>query len=107
MPVSFPKIGLDAWKLYKRLLPYGVWTLPNGDQVLFNRKYEPIRVRNAATGAVSVCDPHWVEGDKSTEYFYDDGNGPTVSGAAHAKVASILSKWDEQLPKVQPHQEQG
>lgn len=102
---DYPKITTKAWQqIYRRLLPYGMWTLPNGDQVLFNRNYDPIRIRSKVDGAVNVCHPHWVDGvtDENTVFFYQDDTSPIVSARTHALVAGILADWDNAIPAYRP-----
>lgn len=56
-------------------LPYGVWTLQNGDKVLFNRRYRPIALlRNGASSAVLVGPNQWIRGITDEQWFYHDGH---------------------------------
>ena len=107
---DYPKISLKAWQqLYRRVLPYGIWTLPNGDEVLFNRDYDPIRIRGKADGVVRVCHPHWVDGvtDEQTQFFYQDHTSPTLNAKTHAVVAGILAEWDKAIPAYRPCESRG
>lgn len=97
---DFPKMSAEAFRLYRRLLPYGQWTLETGKLVLFNRDYEPIRIKASDGRSVRTCDPHWVEGIVAEEHFYEDATAPTVTGRTHAKIAIILREWDRLLPRV-------
>jgi len=47
--------------------PYGMWTCTDGEQILFNRKYQPLNDKERLVENI----------DKSKEiFFYDDGSCP-------------------------------
>lgn len=71
-----------GWEYRKTELPYGTWTLANGDQVLFNRYYAPMHQRDA-NGSITSWPrpfkndhnpdgPNWVKWTAQS-WLYDDG----------------------------------
>jgi hypothetical protein len=81
----------DLSSLQRRELPYGVWTLADGGQVLFDRDYFPIWQRSAGA-AVRVTAwrwIHWVE----QNHFFDDDNPPWDDDATKKTCARVLADF--------------
>lgn len=56
--------------------PYGKWTMEDGTQVLFNRRYQPIW-KKQPDGTVIEADKDWeVPEIAIKEYYYDDSCPP-------------------------------
>jgi hypothetical protein len=84
------------------LLPYGVWTLVDGTEVLFDRYYAAMWQRSP-NGVVTAADMNvwypWVKQD----YFYNDGNSPTFNLETRNRLRAILRQWlDEMGIKQRP-----
>ncbi|MNU19517.1 hypothetical protein D3C71_77460 [compost metagenome] len=61
----------------RRTLPYGMWTLFDGRQILFNREYQPILEKKDELRA--YCDHNtWVDHSliETQMYFYNDVTSP-------------------------------
>jgi len=73
----------------KMFMPYGRWTLRDGTDVLFNRRYEPIWKR--INGHVTPADPReWVEGIVGQEWYYKDA---TPFPARRKLAGAVLREW--------------
>ena len=81
------------------LLPYGVWRLERGGEVLFNRKYKAIARRNSWGRNAKVMDgtQHIRDFDKAPcreRYFRDDGNNnPKANRASVLRCYVILGTF--------------
>lgn len=54
------------------LLPYGVWTRATGEEVLFNRFYQPIHERSPDGTIIRAANPkEWIK-HADQRWFYDD-----------------------------------
>lgn len=77
-------------------VPYGVWTCPDGREVLFNRWYEPLWQRGPGDVPPTAADPReWVEFQRQT-WFYN-GEIRTDLAKIAAGVAALTS-WGLAAP---------
>lgn len=82
----------DGWVPLRHMLPYGVWTCPDGRQVLFNRDYTPIWQKDA-NGKVSVADQtEWVEFDRQ-DHFYVEGSEPWMNKETLQRCSDVLMSF--------------
>lgn len=75
-------------------LPYGKWFCENGKEILFNRDYLPIWMKDKA-GKVHQIEPDtWVEDIVRSEFYFDDGSTPW-KGDKYTFVTckNILINW--------------
>jgi hypothetical protein len=56
-------------------MPYGIWTMPDGAIVLFNRQYQPIWYKQKGKPAVEMERSQWVNWEIQIHLFRD-GNSP-------------------------------
>jgi hypothetical protein len=83
----------SAFLRQRRELPYGVWTLADGGQVLFDRDYHPIWQRSPDAGAaIQVAAWRWVDWVQQN-YFFDDDNPPSHDGATKKMCTRILADF--------------
>jgi hypothetical protein len=74
------------------LLPYGMWTLADGTEVLFDRYYAAMWQRspdNVVTKADMNLWYPWVKQD----HFYNDGNSPTFDRKTRNRLKALLQEW--------------
>jgi hypothetical protein len=86
------RFDLSSADRQRRELPYGVWALADGGQVLFNRNYCPIWQRSPDAGATAVQHWRWIDWVQQN-YFFDDGNAPSHDGATKKTCARILADF--------------
>ena len=91
--IYFSRTGSQLWTSRSAFarwndLPYGIWTCPDGREVLFNRFYEPIWQRRTPGSDPEAADPFERVPYEKQAWFYNDG---TRDKAAHAKAA--LAGW--------------
>jgi hypothetical protein len=69
---------------YRTSLSYGVWRCADGSEVLFDRRYQPMRRRHP-DGHVTAADP--AERIPFTEqvWFYNDATSPRVDKATKVR----------------------
>ena len=77
-----------------RFLPYGLWTCPDGRQVLFNRTYKPIYQRTA-DGSVSPADLAERVPWASQSWLYNDG---TSEYRKRLNAHQALKEWGLEAP---------
>jgi hypothetical protein len=83
----------EYWPL-RLYLPYGMWTLEDGTEVLYTRDYKPIWWRSI-DGKVSTREPEWVQGivpNKSTSFF-NDSNPPWKNAKSRELCEEVLLNW--------------
>lgn len=80
---------------WKRInLPYGMWTLSDGTEVLFNRDYIPIYERIGQTVTVANPETYYKNIDKDKNiFYYNDLNQPWINKTTYKKCIEILSEW--------------
>jgi hypothetical protein len=72
-------------------LPYGLWTCPDGSEVLFNRDYCAMWAKSG--GKVFSLEPDtWID-FKKTEYIFEEGISPWDSNEVERKCLRILKNW--------------
>lgn len=76
-------------------LPYGVWTCPDGREVLFNRCYEPIRQRYPGQPPTEADPKEWVPWVHQA-WFYRDGTRTKRA----AGIAAMRDFEDGKPPKT-------
>mgnify|MGYP000117201647 CR=1 FL=1 len=75
----------------RKALPYGMWTTKTGEEVLFNRDYDAIWVRQ--TGKLEpmpVKDPQWVNDVVYQDYFFNDDSSPFDPKTPAKEVRKLL-----------------
>lgn len=75
-------------------LGYGVYILPDGREIVFNRHYEPLWYRNGKHGQIMPADPtERIGSEKGSEtiFFYNDAT-PNKCIAALRGMAKWLQK---------------
>ncbi len=93
---------LADFKPMRLALPYGLWKLADGSEVLFNRDYCPIWQRSAG-GVVSGIAPDLDIRYQSSEHFYDDRSAPYYNNKVTLKKClAVLKDWGvlDQQPEV-------
>lgn len=75
-----------------RLLPYGLYALPDGGLVVFDREYCPIAAINTNTQPTPLDPEHWVE-EKGQVHFYDDGNPPYQDPSVFPQILYLTRYW--------------
>ena len=77
-------------------LPYGVWVTQQGTEILFNRNYQPMWVKNPS-GQITEADPNWwVPNIVKQEWYYDD-NCPPYGDGRKAETKNSLKRVVEAL----------
>lgn len=72
-----PRLLADDWELLLRQrLPYGLWVLSDGCNVLFNRNYKPMLVRQSLATSVTVANPEWWVPWEIQRWFFSDADAP-------------------------------
>ncbi|MEI7608736.1 MAG: hypothetical protein WCJ64_15265 [Rhodospirillaceae bacterium] len=71
-------------------LPYGVWVMEDGSEIIFNREYSPIWRKDPA-GRVRQMEHEWVRGARKRRYLCR-GLGVT-DPKTRASMAAILRRW--------------
>ncbi|MEI7607263.1 MAG: hypothetical protein WCJ64_07750 [Rhodospirillaceae bacterium] len=85
--VKSKSCGAHFWAM--AALPYGVWVLEDGSEVIFNRGYSPIWRKDAA-GQVVPVEHHWVPW-KRQQWFCKGGG--FLYPKIRAELADILRRW--------------
>jgi hypothetical protein len=85
--------GRGRWReLYARWsVPYGVWVIADGREVLFNRLYQPIWQRRPGR-VVEPIEPQWIDW-VSERWFYGDGNAPRVNPSMRRTMDNVLIRF--------------
>ena len=78
----------DWHSLLRAVLPYGVWTLADGREVLFDRSYTPTWQRRPGELATVVLDRDWWVPWTRQRYFFDDLTAPWRPGRDMGKHAA-------------------
>ena len=78
-------------------LPYGMWTCPDGRQVLFNRYYDPILQRYPGLLAITADPSEWVSWEHQ-EWFFKDatcpwGDDPIAAQRSGNLCVALLAEW--------------
>ena len=85
-----PRGRMGRW-----LLPYGMFTVAGGREVLFDRRYNPILQRMNG-GPASPANPgEWVENIIAQRWFY---TGRTPEAECRAAGLAALQAWGWGLP---------
>ena len=83
-----PRVGGGAAMSSPRL-PYGFWTIADGSEVLFNRRYKPLYER--AGDHVTPADPdRWFDDIAAQHWFWRD---TTPEAERRTIGASVLLAW--------------
>jgi hypothetical protein len=78
--------------------PYGRWTTGDGDEVLYNRAYEPIWQRRPG-GQPTVAKPwKWVHDIVKDELFFDDSTPPWRKRETRERCCVVLKEWGLPVP---------
>jgi hypothetical protein len=85
-------------------LPYGIWTLIDGTEVLYDREYQP-RWRRKGKGEPAVAmKPYWIDDIAKKEWLYDPTPGP-LNSAEMKRLLEIEKEFvagKEIVPLVRP-----
>ena len=88
-PVVFrfppPRGRMGRW-----LLPYGMWTVRGGREVLHDRRYNPILQRFNGGPAMPADRTEWVENIIAQRWFY---TGSTPEADCRAAGLAALQAW--------------
>jgi hypothetical protein len=91
-----PDRRVDRW-LFDA--PYGMWTLADGREVLFNRFYAPIAERLHPGAPAVEADPYsWVHWQRQEHYFHDGSFRSSEREATMLKLNAVLKAWG--LPRL-------
>jgi hypothetical protein len=91
-----PRRRVDRWFFD---VPYGMWTLTDGREVLFNRFYAPIGERDSPTSEARRTNTRaWVKWKRQEHYFNDGSFRAAERSATLMKLNSILLAWG--LPRL-------
>jgi hypothetical protein len=79
----------------RQILPYGLWTLADGRQVLFNRGYKPIWERMPGEKA-TAADPDWWVPWSKQQWLFGDSSAPWLLTCPGYPLDFYLrAKWAE------------
>ena len=79
-------------------LPYGYWVLGDSSEVLFDRNYRPMFVRDLDGTVTRVMDGgRWFKW-QTQSYFYDDSNPPGRNRQTRERLIAILARWGIEVP---------
>jgi hypothetical protein len=84
-------MNISDTEYLRKTLPYGMWTTKVGEEILFNRKYEPIWSRTP--GKVEpkhFAEPEWIKDIAHQDYFFNDGTSPFLKGKTAKNVETLL-----------------
>jgi hypothetical protein len=77
-------------------LPYGIWTMADGTQIMFNRQLTPIWSKQPSQYRCTI-DPLDAKIDKSlikeTYYLYSNLTSPQVDAGVLEKCIETLDEW--------------
>jgi hypothetical protein len=87
-----PQKPLGLFIPMRLYLPYGVWTEPDGSQVIFNRDYKPLwRVR--MDGTVDRIEPWlWID-FVDQRFLWEDARTPWRDRILQAELRQLLSEF--------------
>jgi hypothetical protein len=94
--MELPRSVNERRQILRKRLPYGVYVLADGSEVLYNRDYNPID----SSGNVILNDsgkPLWVNHD-SQYFFYNDGCVPSENVEVLTRITNAM-KRKENNPK--------
>lgn len=81
-----------------RHLPYGFYVDQDGNQILFNRRYQPIVGRTPGGWVYGVNPDTWIK-CKEQRYFYDDGSlNPQDSIANRQRLLRVVHDFFDGKP---------
>lgn len=82
-------------RVFKRR-PYGVFTLANGTEVLFDRHYDPILQRDKRGN--NVCEVSgWIEDIVKESWFYDDSTANREFTKRKCEAATVAFMYGESV----------
>lgn len=91
------------FKPMKLLLPFGKWICKNGSEVLFNRDYNPIWVKEK-NGVVYSVEPHlWIRDIQEHIFFFQEGSEPWSGDKKSTSIClQALKEWsvDNKVSKL-------
>lgn len=76
-------------------LPYGLWRLENGREILFNRAYQPIWERAPEAPPKPADRNEWVQGASCAQviFFYDDACVPYRDSNTRKSCEEVLRQF--------------
>jgi hypothetical protein len=82
-------------------MPYGLWTLPDGSEVLFNRNYCPIWKRSPSGEVDNIAPELWVRYVKE-QWYFREGTEPWFNRYSLEICQQVLQDWGvfDRLPLV-------
>jgi hypothetical protein len=88
------QLKLTEFKPRRLVLPYGVWTFKDGRQILFNRDYFPLWIKEP-DGAIHSIDPQERVDKESaiTQIFYDGQRLSCENSTKKSSSYRILQEW--------------
>lgn len=104
--VVTPRSPLPDFVPSRIWLPYGVWELSDGSEVVFSRDYLPMwRIANERTERVAPW--LWIKGIVAETHFMDPGTATWASGSARERAIGYLQRHRiSELPRltdIMPH----
>jgi hypothetical protein len=90
-----------GWRL-RRLLPYGIWSIADGREALFDRHYRGICERRPGERATVIWPRVWIE-YTSENTFYHDGTPERHKRKIAVEKLHEWGVYDEVLACVREH----
>lgn len=80
-------------------LPYGCWQTESGREIVFNRRYQPLWVRNPDGHIIAGDRTEWIYDITAKHYFYGASCGETEEQKLEAAIAAAQS-WNVPVPDL-------
>lgn len=80
-------------------IPYGVWTCPDGREVLFDRQYRPMLQRQDGDPATPADPDEWVQSIASERWLWTSA---TPRREREAAASAILAEWGAGVCTARP-----
>jgi hypothetical protein len=88
--MELPRSVSERRKILRKSLPYGVYVLADGSEILYNRDYNPID-----SSGNPILDksgkPVWINHD-SQYFFYNDGCVPSENIEALTRITNAMKR---------------
>lgn len=77
---------------YRLFIPYGLWTCDDGTQVLFNRDYKPIWIKDVQGNVSKICPDTWIR-FVHQEWFFNDSHMFDKNPKVIFECKAFLRSW--------------
>ena len=75
----------------RKTYPYGMWTTETGEEILFNRSYQPIFARHLGVSQPTMFTEHkWITNIKYQDFFFNDSTSPFKSFGQVKKTRDLV-----------------